>query len=50
MSALAEQRITEKEYQGFAVTDYSTSQRLKVVTLDEATIQAFADAVSEWTV
>ncbi|WP_421856518.1 glutarate dioxygenase GlaH [Marinomonas sp.] len=50
MSALAKQTITEQEFQGFAVTDFPASKRLKVVTLDEATIRAFNDAVSEWTV
>tara|TARA_R110001606_G_scaffold126312_5_gene260156 strand:+ start:497 stop:1450 length:954 start_codon:yes stop_codon:yes gene_type:complete len=50
MSALAKQKNTEQEFKGFAVTDSTASKRLKVVTLDEATIRAFNDAVSEWSV
>lgn len=48
MIALEKAQVIETEFHGFTVTDYPTSKRLKVVTLDEKTIQAFTEAVSEW--
>ena len=50
MSALEKAQVIETEFHGFTVTDYPTSKRLKVVTLDETTIQAFTEAVAEWTI
>lgn len=50
MSALEKIQAIETEFHGFTVTDYPTSKRLKVVTLDETTIQAFTEAVAEWTI
>lgn len=50
MSALLKEQENNNPFQGFVVEDFSASKRLPVVTLDEATIQAFVKATSEWTV
>ncbi len=50
MSALLKEQKSNNSFQGFIVADFPASKRLPVVTLDEATIQAFVKAVSEWTV
>lgn len=50
MSTAVKEQVTLHDMKGFSVTDSSASERLKVVTLDEETIKAFAEAVAEWTV
>ncbi|MBR7888156.1 carbon starvation induced protein CsiD [Marinomonas sp. A79] len=50
MSAVAKEQTIPYTMQGFTVADFPASKRLQIVTLDEATITAFADAVAEWTV
>lgn len=50
MSTFAKKHTLPHTLTGFTVVDFPASQRLQMVTLDEATVAAFAQSVSDWSV